>query len=117
MKHITVTYLFAQFFYRIRAFLRNWYIKSVRIYADVVIGILEYLDRFFAWKITAKNLFKPLFKDYSFFGYILGFVFRVLRLLVAGAVYAVLLVAAIFLGALWVLFIPYVIYRIFAPLW
>jgi len=92
-------------------------VNGIRVFTNAVLSFLERLDRYFAWKITAKNLFKPLFKDYSFLGYILGFFFRIFRLLAAGLVYAGVFVVAILLGALWAVFPLFVVYKIFSPLW
>lgn len=105
-------YLFQRFFYRIGEFLRHWYIKSVRIYWNAVFNRLEGLDYYFAWRITARHLFEPLYKDYSIIGYILGFIFRTLRLVIASVIYVCIFGIAIALYALWVLLPIYFMIRI-----
>lgn len=103
-------YLLYRFFYRIKEFLRHWYVKSAWVYSDFVISKLEKLDYVLAWKITIKNLFKPLYKDYSVIGYIFGFVFRFLRLVLASALYALIFFVALSLFVIWALIPPAILY-------
>jgi hypothetical protein len=73
---------------------------------------LQDIDYYFAWKITLKKLFEPLYGDHSILGHILGFFFRVVRLISGTFVYAFIFLFAIGLYLVW-LFIPlYIIYRI-----
>lgn len=95
------TYLARRFFYRAWTFLEHWYVRSGRIYSNFVLGRLERLDRVLAWKITARHLLEPLYKDYSVIGYMLGFLFRFVRLIVASAVYAVVFIVAVGCYLLW----------------
>lgn len=103
-------YLLQRFFYRIKEFLRHWYTKSARLYWHFVISKLEKLDYVLAWKITIKNLFKPLYKDYSIIGYIMGFVFRFLRLLLASTIYVAIFIFAVGLFIIWALIPPAILY-------
>ena len=106
-------YILERFFYRIYQFLYHWYVKSARIYSNFVLNLLSRIDYHLAWKITLRYLFQPLYRDYSLLGYVLGFGFRILRLAGAGIFYLFFFALAIFLYLIWILFIPYVIYRIF----
>ncbi len=106
------TYLFNRFVYRIKEFFRHWYIKSFFIYSQFVVSQLEKLDRFLAFKITLRYLFKPLYQDYSFLGYILGFIFRVCRLVFGGIIYAVVFALAVALYIIWLATPIYVVYKI-----
>ena len=87
--------------------------KSFILYTDKVTEYFHRLDRTFAWKITFQNLFQPLYKDYTIVGYILGFTFRVTRLVVASVVYGVLFVVSVGIYLVWALLLPYFIVRIF----
>lgn len=109
----TVWYLAARSVYRVGEFFRHWYVKSVRIYSNFVMDTLQALDRRFAWKVTARFLFHPLYGDYTVIGYIFGFVFRVLRLAAASLVYAVVFVLAILCYLLWIIILPYLLLRPF----
>lgn len=105
-------YLAIRFFYRIFEFVRHWYVKSVRIYWNFVLNTLQNLDYFFAWRITVKHLFEPLYKDYSVIGYILGFIFRSLRVAIGSVVYLFVFAIAIGLYLAWLLIPPFLIFQI-----
>lgn len=107
-----LVYLGHRFLYRITEFFRHWYVKSGKMYFDRVLNKLERVDYYFAWKITLKKLFEPLYGDYSTIGLILGFVFRTGRLVAGTLVYALIFLFVIGLYLIW-LFVPiYIIYRI-----
>lgn len=105
-------YLFNRFIYRIKEFFRHWYIKSFFVYSHFVVSQLEKLDRFLAFKITLRCLFKPLYQDYSFLGHILGFIFRVARLIFGGIVYAIVFALAVALYVIWLATPIYIVYKI-----
>ncbi len=109
--HFTALYLIERFFYRILEFLRHWYIKSIRMYSDFIVSRFESMDRVFAWKITAKNIFKPLYGDYSVTGYVFGFLFRVVRLLTTTILYTCIFVIALLLYIIWFLIPPFLLYK------
>jgi len=109
------TYLVKRFFCRIAGFLRHWYVDGTKKYLTFVIDKFEELDRFFAWKITFFHLFSPLYKDYSFLGYVLGFILRLSRLIVALIIYLVLSIVAFLLYVVWALFPPSLLYNIVSP--
>lgn len=111
---LALSYLTQRFFYRLIEFLRHWYVKSVRIYSHFVLNQLERLDYRLAWKITLKNLFQPLYKDYSVIGYILGFLFRSFRLLFASFIYAAIFSVAAVFYLLWLSVPIFLVYKIFA---
>lgn len=94
-------YLFNRFFYRLGEFLRHWYRDGFFFFFHKLIGFLEYLDRYFALKITLRYLFQPLYQNYTFVGYILGFIFRGVRIAVAGVIYGLVVLAALVLYLLW----------------
>ncbi len=110
-------YLFYRFFYRIAEFLRHWYVKSFWIYSHFVISTLEKFDRRLAFKITFGHLFEPLYQDRTIIGYILGFIFRSLRLIIGGVVYAIIIAVAVLIYLAWLAIPIYVIWRIAEPLY
>ena len=110
--NFTLVYLGRRFLYRIVEFLRHWYVKSLFIYFHQVINFLEQLDKYFAWRVTLKHLFQPLYKDFSIIGYVLGFIFRFSRLMISSFVYFFLILIAVLGYIVW-LFIPlYIILKI-----
>jgi hypothetical protein len=106
-------YLAKRFVYRILDFLRHWYVKSIRYYSNFCLDFFERLDRFFAWKITAQNIFKPLYGDYSLVGYVMGFLFRSARLLGTSIVYLFLFLISVVLYLIWVLVPPALLFNVF----
>jgi len=108
-----ITYLGKSFIHSITEFLRHWYVGSTRTYWHFVMNKLERIDYTLAWKITLKNLFQPLYKDYTLIGYILGFFFRIGRLTLSSIIYTLIFLIAAALYLLWLLFPILLIARIF----
>ena len=113
MVQTAIGYLLFHAYSHFITFLRHSYVKSARMYMNFILNKLAALDTFFALRITITHLFEPLYGDYSFLGYVLGFFFRVMRCVVGGIVYSVILVCALFGYLLWVLAPLYALARIF----
>uniref|UniRef100_A0A832E0W0 ATP-dependent Clp protease ATP-binding subunit n=1 Tax=candidate division WWE3 bacterium TaxID=2053526 RepID=A0A832E0W0_UNCKA len=62
-----------------------WFIEGVRVFTRTFWRSIVYLDQVTATTVMARLLFLPLFGDYTFFGRVLGFPFRLFRL-VGGAI-------------------------------
>lgn len=107
--HRAFVYLLRRFVFRIKVFLEHWYVKSARLYFNFIVNQLERIDRFFAWRITLRNLFQPLYGDYSVIGYVLGFVIRVIRLGFGGVAYLVIFVFVIGAYLVWLLIPPFLV--------
>ena len=75
--------------YRIGDFFHHWYVDGSRRFIHAYISKLEDLDKGFAFRVTIKHFFEPLYKDYSLVGRILGVVFRTGRVAIGGCVYLV----------------------------
>jgi hypothetical protein len=108
-----LVYVIERFFYRIRTFIEHWYVTSFRKYSDFVLNFLSRVDYYLAWKITLRHLFQPLYRDYTFLGYVLGFIFRSVRLLTAGIIYVFLFAVIAGLYIFWLSVPPIIIYLIF----
>lgn len=109
---MVLAYLAQKFLWRIADFLRHWYLRSAKLYSNYVLDRLHDFDKVLAWKITFQNLFTPLYKDYTFVGYVLGFFLRSIRLLVASVFYAVVFAVAIICYVAWLL-VPPVLVAVF----
>jgi hypothetical protein len=92
-------------------FLYDWFVGGFRVVGGKTVNILESLDRTWAFSITFKNIFKPLYQDQSFLGRILGIFFRFWRLVIAGVLYAVIIIAAACIYVAWAAILPYVVYK------
>ncbi len=95
-----LVYLGNRFFYRIGEFVRHWYKDGFYFFFRRLIDLLERLDRYFALRVTFRYLFQPLYQNYTFVGYVLGFIFRGVRLAAGGFVYlcVILVWAGLYLG-------------------
>ncbi|HMB17590.1 MAG TPA: hypothetical protein VKO61_01625 [Candidatus Paceibacterota bacterium] len=109
----TITLIFQKLGTRIIEFLEHWYIRGTKVYWHFIISKFEKIDYRLAWKITLKNIFKPLYKDYSIIGHIVGFFLRSARLIVASIIYLILLIISGLIYMFWILFPIALIYRIF----
>ena len=98
---ISVIYLVQKFFYRIFKFVYNWYVGGFWAVGHGAITIFEGIDQYFAFKITLKHLFQPLYQDRTILGYILGFIFRTFRVLMGMVVYAALFLIVAGIYILW----------------
>ncbi len=105
------TYLLDSFIFRIYEFFKHWYYNSFRLYAHFVISLLETLDRTLAWKVTLANLFEPLYQERNIIGYLLGFIFRGLRLLIGTLLYVIVIVIAAILYFIWLAIPLYIVYN------
>jgi hypothetical protein len=99
--NFAAVYLIQRFFYRIWMFFYDWYIASFLFIGRHCIDLLERLDRYWALRITFKNLFQPLYQDHTAVGRILGFVFRILRIICALGIYLFIILLAIVIYAAW----------------
>lgn len=111
-----IPYFFIRLFYRLMEFLRHWYFNSFKIYSHFIISLLEKFDRKFAFKITLRNLFQPLYQDRTLIGYVLGFFFRTARLIIGGVFYILIIAIAIFIYFAWLAVLPYIIYKILSSI-
>lgn len=109
-----MTYILNRFFSQITDFFRHWYVDGSYFFGHTLVSILENLDRFFAFKITLKHLFKPLYQDRTFLGYTLGFFFRSVRIFLSFIVYAIIIILAIAVYLAWLIIPLFIIYQIFS---
>ena len=79
-------------------------------------GVLLGLDGTFAVILTVKHLFEPLYQDKTFIGYVLGFIFRVLRVALGLSTDLVVVVFAFILYIGWILLPAFSLYKIFEDL-
>ena len=113
---ISVVYLLAHLGRRILDFFRHWYFYGFLKAINWSYNVLERLDRNFALRVTAKNLFQPLYQDYSAIGYLWGFIFRTARIFTGLVIYGIFIILSSAIFILWALLPPYVIYQIFTNL-
>ncbi|MDD4761445.1 MAG: hypothetical protein PHZ25_00235 [Candidatus Pacebacteria bacterium] len=94
-------FIIQSFFLRFFLFFKHWYYDGFFFSIRKIISILTFFDSFFALKITALNLFQPLFQDYSIIGRLISFPFRIILLFSGFLLYITIISCAIFLFLLW----------------
>ena len=110
--NVSLVYILTHLGKRVLDFFRHWYIDGFLRSVDWTLSILERLDKKFAVRITVKNWLQPLYQDYSFIGYIWGFIFRTIRISIGLIVYFIFLCLALSLFILWAAAPLLVIYKI-----
>jgi hypothetical protein len=101
MSSISLVYIVIRAVSSVVAFFRHWYLGGFFAFVHRCVLVITSLDQTFALRVTMRNLFKPLYQDYTMLGIILGFVFRPLRLIAGGIVYAVIVLVFVALYAVW----------------
>ncbi len=92
-------------------FVYNWYIGGFLFFYRHMTNVLERFDRTWAFQITLKNLFQPMYQDQTIVGRILGFIFRSFRIVIAGTIYAFVILVGISLYVMWAAIPLYIISR------
>ncbi len=93
-------------------FLRHWFFDAFLAYAELVIGLLAKIDRVFAVRINFHFLFHPLYQDYTFIGYVLGFIFRSGRIIIGSVVYIFIIAIAAAIFIAWAAVLPYLFWKL-----
>lgn len=76
-----------------------------------LLNVLEKLDKIFAIRITIRHWLKPLYQDRTIVGYVLGFIFRSLRILLAAFFYILIFLIGCLIYFLWALLPLFLIYK------
>jgi len=93
-------------------FFKHWYKDGSKKFFHALIGFLEYLDRFFAIEITFKHIFEPLYQDKSLIGYVMGFLFRIIRIALALIVYLTVVLIFVALYLIWLAIPLFIVFKI-----
>ncbi len=96
-----VIYLIQRFFYRIWEFLTHWYVGGYFAIGGKFLNILEYLDQTLALRITLRYFFQPLYRDYSFIGYLIGIPVRAVRTFIGLIAYGAVIAAGVAVYLAW----------------
>jgi hypothetical protein len=87
-------------------------VRGFRKIANWGVNYLEKLDYSFALKINIKNIFQPLFQDYSIAGHVLGFISRSVRIVVGGIIYVIFIAFCMAIYLAWALVPIFAVYQI-----
>lgn len=106
-------YVLWRLYFSIVYFLKDWYLDSFKWAIHRLFGVLEKLDKTFALKITVRHFFEPLYGDRTFVGYVMGFLWRTLRVQLAVFIYLVIVAGFFVIYLVWISIPPYLLYKIF----
>jgi hypothetical protein len=106
---MVVKYIVEQLVMWVGDFFRHWYVDGFKFFLKALISMLSSFDRVFALRVSAKNIFKPMYQDNSFIGYMLGFIFRSGRITGAIIVYSIVVSCFVIVYILWAAIPPYLI--------
>lgn len=107
-----LTYITTRFVHKLVDFFRDWYIGFFFLLSRLASRIFRTLDRGLALRVNLYHFFEPLYQDRTIIGYVLGFIFRSVRLLVGLASYLVLTIVFVLIYAAWCLVPFYLLYKI-----
>ena len=112
INQMTTYYIFSSLVDRIVDFFNHWYVGGFRIWSHIAISFLESLDRKLAFKTTLRHIFHPMYQDRSFIGYILGFIFRTIRLFLGTIIYGTAIAVFAGLYLIWAAIPFYAVFEI-----
>jgi len=101
MNRFSLFYLISSALKRIKIFLKDWYVNSFVAFWDFLLKTLNRLDKTLAIKVTFRHWLEPLYQDRTIVGYILGFIFRTLRIAIAAVIYLVVAAFVFFCYFVW----------------
>ncbi len=101
MYNMLIPYLFRTLLFHIFLFFKHWYSDALFLIYGVFLHAVRVFEKRLALRVNLHFLFKPLYQEYNIVGYVVGFLFRGLRIIFAGLVYCVLTVLALAAYVAW----------------
>jgi len=83
--------------------LKFWYVVSPAWFWHAAMSSIGSFDEILALRATAKNIFRPVFQDYTFQGRLIGFFLRLGRIVAGLVMYFFILLFWMILLATWLL--------------
>lgn len=111
---ISLVYILTHLVRRVFDFFRHWYWDGLLKSVNWFLNILERLDKYFAVRISIRFWLKPLYQDYSWIGYMWGFIFRTIRIFSGSVFYLLLAITALVLFLAWASIPLLIVYNIFS---
>ncbi len=108
-----LVYSLKNFILDILLFFKHWYWDGFHFIYGKALGIIRGLERSLAIRINLRFLFQPLYQEYNIYGYVLGFLFRLFRILFGGLGYLLIMAFFLLVYLLWAVFPIFAVYKIF----
>ncbi|MFA7201407.1 MAG: hypothetical protein WC099_00140 [Candidatus Paceibacterota bacterium] len=106
-----VIYLSKTFVFRVGVFFRHWYVDGFFAFYGVWMRFLRMCERKLAIRINVRFLFQPLYQERNIVGYVLGFLYRFIKILFGGILYVGTGIVTFGIYIVWALFPAILIYR------
>lgn len=101
--------IFGDFFY----FPIWWYTSGFANQTKRSLLFLENRSKGLSFFIWIKNIFVPMYGQSDWQGKLISFVFRIINIIIRGAIMLFWLLIALFFEVFWIVLPPYVLYKIF----
>jgi hypothetical protein len=108
--------LLTQIFWEIAYFPVWWYTTGL---FHLIQGLQEFMlnrEKELAFLVWVKNIFKPMYGEYNWQGWIISFIVRLFQIIVRGAVLIFWFVIAVSVLAIWIILPAVVIFQIIRQL-
>ncbi len=106
-----LVYLLKNFIVDVFLFFKHWYWDGFHFIYGKALGIIRNLEKSLAIRINLRFLFQPLYQEYNIYGYVLGFLFRLFRILFGGLGYLLIMIFFLIVYLIWAFFPIFVVYK------
>ena len=107
-----IAFLLQRLLLHILLFFRHWYEGGLFAIYGRALGLIRKMERAFSIRINIHFLFSPLYQERNIYGYVIGFLFRGVRIVFFGAVYLIVFVLAVVVYFLWAAIPVWILYHI-----
>jgi len=97
-------------------FFYDWYVAFSLGFLKQFLSFANTIEGILAVREMARRIFQPLYQDYDVAGYILGFFFRIFRIIIGVIIHLIVFLFFLILYFIWVLLPPFVVYMVFVNL-
>ena len=104
-------YLGKTFVFRIGLFFRHWYVDGFLAIYGTWLRFLRMCERRLAIRINVRFLFQPLYQERNIVGYVLGFLYRFIKICLGGILYVITGVFACGVYVVWAVLPVLLLYR------
>ena len=104
-------YLAKTFAFRIGLFFQRWYVGGFFTLYGLWLRLVRACERRLAIRINVRFLFQPLYQERNIVGYVLGFLYRFVKICVGGTLYFGTFALVIVAYVIWAAFPLVLIYK------
>ncbi|KKS82171.1 MAG: hypothetical protein UV58_C0012G0017 [Candidatus Wolfebacteria bacterium GW2011_GWC1_43_10] len=112
---MVLIFLLKTFYFRIIMFFRHWYVDSFYVIWGWLQGRVRGLEKNLALRLNLRFIFVPLYQEYNVYGYVLGFIFRTLRIFFGGILYLFVFLVALAAYLVWAAVPIFFVYKALVP--